>query len=89
MDRVNETSLLAWMDEHHCESVLVRQTDAGIELISPALAGFTEAKEILGIKSPNLNRVDGILDLPAQTLKAGRIWLRNDLEALAAKRAAR
>lgn len=53
----------------------------------PPLLGVTEAAEILGVRKPHLYRLrdQGRLPEPVITLMAGQIFLRSDIEVLAAE----
>jgi hypothetical protein len=53
----------------------------------PELVGAAEAAELLGVAVSNLDRVAN-LPAPATTLRATRVWVKADIEALAEKRRA-
>jgi hypothetical protein len=51
------------------------------------LAGAAEASEILGVKQTNLRKLVGLPE-PLQVLAMGSVWLREDIEEFADRRAA-
>lgn len=69
------------------ERVLVRRTPS-----EPGdLVGAVEASEILGVERTRIARYvkTGVMPEPVAKLRATRVWLRTDVEALAAQRAAK
>lgn len=51
----------------------------------PELVGAAECCEILGVRSSNLRKVAGLPD-PVQVVKASPLWLKSEIDALAALR---
>lgn len=54
----------------------------------PDYVGHTEVRELIGLRSPNLERVAG-LPAAAQQIAGKKVWLREEVEAFAAERAQR
>lgn len=58
-------------------------------VIRPRLAGSQEVATILGVTPTAIDKIAGGLPEPLDTLAVGRVWLREDIEALAKARKAR